>query len=132
MQWELPVAATGSARAAIPSPEERVAGFELADIRERGCRSGDVADLEKRVQRLPVELARCQPRRVQCLELGGECDSPRRGDHIERLDPETIACEQQRLLGGVPNGEGKHPAQRCDAVSAALLVEVHDGLGVAG
>ena len=56
--------------------DQRVPGLELAHVRERRGRGGDVSQLEKRVQRFPVELAGCQAGRVQVLgprahRLGG-------------------------------------------------------------
>src|SRR3989442_3152380 len=69
---------------------------------------------------------------MQRLELGRERDPPWGGDHIEGLDPEPVAPEQECLAGRIPDGKGEHPAEGCDAVRTPLLVEVQHGLGVAG
>src|SRR5215470_4827007 len=49
---------------------------------------------------------------------------------VERLDAETVACEQQPAPGLVPNGKREHAVEVVDAVVAPLLVGVHDGFGV--
>src|SRR5215831_21062109 len=49
---------------------------------------------------------------------------------VERLDAETVTCEQQPPPGLVPNGKREHAVEVVDAVVAPLLVGVHDGFGV--
>ena len=108
-----------------------MARFQLADVAERSRRGGDVAQLDVRIQCLPVELARRQPGGVQGLELGGEGDPPIAGDDVERLDPEPVARQDERLGGGVPDCVGEHTAQPIDAGGALLLIEVQHCLRIA-
>src|SRR5215470_17329500 len=49
---------------------------------------------------------------------------------VERLDAETVTCEQQPPPGLVPNGKREHAVEVVDAIVAPLLVGVHDGFGV--
>ena len=109
VQRELPVATGGDVP--LPPPHEGVPGLELAHVRKRGGGGRDVAQLEIGVECFPVELARGQSGGVQRLEFRGERDPPGGGDDIQRLDPEAVSREQQRLRGRVPDGEGEHPAQ---------------------
>src|SRR5205823_2230096 len=61
----------------------------------------------------------------------GERDAPRRRRHVQRLDPEAVAGEQQGPRLGVPNGERKHAAEACHARRALLLVQMQDRFRVA-
>src|SRR3990172_4145552 len=49
---------------------------------------------------------------------------------VERLDPETIAGEEQLSRRGVPDRERKHPVEVADTVGTELLVGVDHDLGV--
>ena len=126
----MPVA-SHDAVAAVALPHQRVAGFQLSDILERGRRSGDVPDVQKRVERLPVERTRRQASRMQRLELGCERDAPGGREHVQRLDAEAVTAEQQRALGRVPYGEREHAAELLDARRSELLVQVEYGLRIA-
>ena len=108
-----------------------MARLELRDTGERRGRRGDVPDLEIHVERVPIERAVRQARRVQGLQLGRERDAPGPGGDVQRLDPEAVAGEQQRPRLGVPDREGKHAPQPCDALGAFLLVQMQDGFRVA-
>src|SRR5688572_17889857 len=112
-------------------PDGSVAWLELADVAEGRRRRRDVAELEVHIERLPVEGPTGKVGAMEGFQLRRERDAPRRDRDVQRLDPETVAGEEQRLRRGVPDGEREHTAQLLHAIGALVLVEMENGLGVA-
>src|SRR6185312_2799554 len=49
---------------------------------------------------------------------------------VERLDAEPIACEEQALPCGIPDGKCEHAAKVIDRRCTPLLVRMHDRFGI--
>src|SRR5439155_19318383 len=96
-----------------------------------GCWGGDVPQMNEHVQRFPVECTGRQPRGVERIQLGSEGDAPGCRDHIQWLDAEAVAAQQQRALCGIPDGKREHSSELRDALRPELLVEVEDRLRIA-
>ena len=129
LRGEVPVTASlGGSRA---PPDHVMAGFEFAHVLERRGGSWDVAELQVGVERFPIEPARGESGGMQRLELGGEGDAPVAARDIQRLDPEAIPGQHERLGGGIPDGDREHATQAGHAVRSLLLIEVQHGFRVA-
>ena len=110
-------------------PHEPVAGWELRDAPERGSRRRDPAEAEVAGDRARVEMVR---RPVQSRHLGGELQHRATASVVQRLDPETVARQEQPAPALVPHSQGEHAPQPLDHRIAVVLVEVHEDLGVGG
>jgi hypothetical protein len=62
--------------------------------------------------------------------LGAEHEALVRLGPKERLDPETVAREEQGPFPVVPDRECEHPVQAVDEVGPELLPQVHEDFGV--
>src|ERR1019366_2606561 len=89
--------------------------------------------LQRKVMTKPLNVQRGHyPRMHQnCFNLRTENEAAALFLVIEWLNPQTIACDEQPLAGGIPNGESKHAAEFLNAVLAHILVEVYDDLRIA-
>src|SRR5688572_13450089 len=95
---------------AILLPQQQVPGFELANSFERRIRGGNVAKSEIRLDRAPIEAVFNEANLEERLQLGSENDLRVGSRHIQRLDAESIAREQQPTLARVPQRKCKHAA----------------------
>jgi hypothetical protein len=68
--------------------------------------------------------------RQQRLYLGGQVQRAAVGRVIEGLDAEAIPCGEERVVGAVPEGEGKLAAQLAQAGRAVVFIEVKGDLAV--
>ena len=114
-----------------PLDDQQVAGRQLARLAEDRQRRGDRVEGEVGLERVDVDVARHLGLAQQRLQLGGERQHPVLDPVVERLDPEAVAREHQPLLELVPQRDREHPAQVLDEGGPALLVEMHEHLGVA-
>jgi hypothetical protein len=124
---EVPVALQPEAGTFQDQPVTR---RQLPDAAKRGVRARDVPVREVQVQGLWLQLPPHVRELEERLELRRECDSVAPLLVVQGLDPEPVPREHEPLPRGVPQGEGKHPAQPPDTVHAEGLVRVHDHLGV--
>src|SRR5260370_1196953 len=129
--WRGRVEVRGGRRLTDTPPQDPVAGLELPHVAERCKRGGDVAELEVGVERVPVELACGEPGSHEGLELGSECDNPRRMHIVKGLDPDPVPREKQPARLGIPNREREHAAETLDSAGALLFVEVQHRFRVA-
>ena len=85
------------------------------------------------MQRLAIDLPR-HPVRHQRLQLRTEHETVTERRVVERLDPQPVADEHERLPRLIPERDGEHSAQVLDEVRTVLLVEVNDDfrVGVGG
>ena len=113
------------------APHQPVPWLELADIAEWRRRRRDIAELEVRVERVPVEVTRREAGGDERLELRGEGDSPGGRDVVQRLDAEAVARQEERAGAGVPDRAGEHATQPFHDLGPQLFVQVHDRFGVA-
>ncbi len=126
----LPVALRG---AGVPIPyQEDMAGWQLGDALEDTQRIRDVAKPQVCGERGRVHAPPYPGAHDQGLQLGAENQALRRLSVVERLDPQVISCQKERLPPRIPEGEGEHASQVADAIGPVLLVEVHECLGVRG
>src|SRR5436309_4107613 len=105
-------------------------GLKLEDVLEHGPGTGYIAQREVEVERSLLQLARNFRVLEEGLDLGCEGEKITALVDVKRLDSQPVAREQEPLLAPVPDCEGKHPAQVCNAVVSMLLVCVQDHLGV--
>ena len=111
---------------------QQVPGGELAHPLPDRPRRGDVLEGQVVGDRLRVGLARHRRVEHQRLELGGEGEAAAVVVVVERFDAEPVARHQQAAPREVIERECEHPAQMGDQSVAVLLIEVEQGLGVAG
>src|SRR5581483_6013348 len=102
-------------RAAV-LPLEDVPGRELPDLAEDRERGRDRVEREERLDRVRVERALRQR-----VELRRERELVARDAVVERLDAEAVACEHERSLTRVPDGDCEHAAQALCEVEPPLL-----------
>ena len=81
--------------------------------------------------RFPVQLAADFGQLQNRLQLGRERDAPVDLRVVERLDAQAVAREQKLAAPRIPDREREHAAQVIDAPRSVVLVQVHDGFGVA-
>ena len=123
---------TGARHRAAAADQEKMAGGELPDaLDDRGV-VGDVAVSEKSSIAWRIGVAAQQRVGEQALQLRGE-DQGAVGQLgvEERLHAEPVAGEEQRVLGGVVEGEGEHAVEPREAVRPPLPPGGEDHLGVA-
>src|SRR5690606_4527054 len=49
---------------------------------------------------------------------------------VQRLDAESVACENELPTVGIPDGEPEHAAKVLYAIDVILFIKVHDRFGV--
>ena len=77
------------------------------------------------------DVAVGQPRRAERAELRRKRDLSRSGGDVQRLDPESIAREQQRPVGRVPHREREHAADSRETRWTVARDETQEHFGVA-
>src|SRR5918999_4016391 len=105
-------------------------GGELVDAPEEGARGGDEAAGEVVVEGGAVDLGCRNARLEQGADLGGDRHSGAVAPPVQGLDAEIVAGGDEPLPVLVPEDEGEDAVELADALGAALLVGVDDGLGV--
>src|SRR6266702_2399141 len=100
---------------------ERVTGKELPNSLEESLALQAELEAQVVLERLGIRLDLRQKRNER-LDLAGEIEDSIHLGVIKRLDPESIACTEERLLRLDPDGEGKHSPEVLDAIGAPLLV----------
>src|ERR1700682_418532 len=97
-----------------------------------GARLGDISQREVFLDSASIDFARKATVRKQRLDLGAENQLSVRQERVmQRLDPETVAREKQRLPIAVPKCEREHPSKSLHACGAPRLPSVYDYLGIA-
>ena len=105
---------------------------QLVHTGENGSRLRHVADRQVVHDGIRVERTGELRERDERAQLGRERDSVTSRPIVERLDAETIAGDEQAPPPIVPDGEAEHPAQLPRQPCAVVLVQVDEGLGIAG
>src|SRR6266704_2268066 len=100
---------------------ERVTGKELPNSLEESLALQAELEAQVVLERLGVRLDLRQKRNER-LDLAGEIEDSIHLGVIKRLDPESIAGTEERLLRLVPDGKGKHSPEVLDAIGAPPLV----------
>ena len=110
---------------------EQVSGQQLVYAFEERLLTREITGSEQLRKTALVRLRLNETTRENRLDLGAE-DEPIVADGpVERLDPQSIAREQQPPAGGVPDGEREHAAEAVNTVVPPLLVRVDNRLGIA-
>ena len=109
--------------------DHHVSRRELRDAGEDRRRARHVAEGQVVVQRLDVEL-RIEAAGQEALRLRAPDEPIAQPRHVERLDPDTVACQHEATRFGVPQREREHAVELGRDVDALLLVEVGDHLDV--
>ena len=111
---------------------QRVGRRKLARSAEDGARFGDVAQREVFLDRRRVDVAAQSAVREQRFQLGSEQQRAVGQQRVmQRLHPEAVAREEQRLPVAIPQREREHAAQALDTILAPGFPGVDDRLGVA-
>src|SRR6267378_8379700 len=92
--------------------------------------SCDVAEGEVIGERFGVNLPRHTAGRKKGLQLGTEEYPLGRRVIVERLLAQTIARQQQLALARVPQRDGEHPPEACEAPLAVVLVKMNNRFGI--
>ena len=108
-----------------------MARHQLLDGRERRQRAWNEAERQEGVDCLVVQIGGNEPAREHALQLGPEDEEIADLGVVERLDPETVACQHRAALASIPEREAEHPAELPWKLGTRVFVEVRDGLGVA-
>ena len=104
-------------------------GEQLLDALEQ--RLARERELEREVVGEAVEVGLdLRQEGQQRLHLGGEVEDAVDDRVVERLDPEAVARDEERLRLLVPEREREHAAQPLEAALAPLAVGAQDHLGV--
>ncbi len=106
-----------------------VPGKQLADAGKQRPIFRNVAERQVPVERLRIDLTD-RIGNLQGLDLRGEKQAFAGFPVVQRLDPETIADQQEFPLGGVPQRDREHPAKAADKIDAVLEVQRRDDLAV--
>ena len=118
-----------------PRRRSKWPGGSLRDARGRSCSGAGIAvEREERLERVEVELARrSRAARSERLRAPTRTAERRRATRVvERLDPEAVAREHEPARAARPTARSANmPRSRSAKLEAALLVEVHEHLGVA-
>ena len=108
------------------------AGGSFVGLLEDGARFGDVAEGEVFLNGTGIDITLEAAMGEQRLEFRPEEESAVvQNSVVKRLDPETVAGEEQRLAVAVPQGEGEHAAKAVDTRCAPGFPGVDDDFGIA-
>ena len=99
---------------------------------ENRVAAGDVAERQEIEQRRRMNRRRLIERGEDRLGLGAEQKLVAMPAVIQRLLADTIAREDQALLGGVPDRDGEHAAHALERADPFRRVKMRDHFRVAG
>jgi hypothetical protein len=124
----VPVPLRGGDGAALPAPPG--ARRELHHAVDRGDLLGDEVEQRGGDEGPRVHSELGPDGGDQGLELGGEDDAVAARHHVEGLDPQRVAGEQQARVPLVEEREGEHPAEPRQGVRPPAAQRLEDDLGV--
>jgi len=99
---------------------------ERVDVLDRCPRRRHITEGEIKPHGLFGETSWHQTAGEKGLDFGGEDQPFLIPRVVERLDAESIACDEQATSGAIPDREGEHAPEAVDALRAQLLVEIQD------
>ncbi len=111
--------------------DQHVSRRQAAHAPEQRVCAEHVAEAQVGIQRVEVQFSRQGRIGQDGLDLAGEAQPPVLWIEVQRLDADVVHRQDQLPGVAIPQGEGVHAAQTVEHRQAALLVEVHQRLGVA-
>src|SRR5262249_11783020 len=105
-------------------------GREFLDSGEQRLGTDRCAEHEVVRQRCSIQLADDVPAGENRLRLAGKDEAVVRQHVVERLDPERISSEEERVRALVPDRNGEHALEAVEEVGPPLAIPVDDDFGV--
>src|SRR5260370_27527124 len=109
---------------------QRVSGKKLPDPAKHRLVAREIPEREVLGQAALMEFRSHARIRQQSLDLRSEQERPITVAVVQGLDAQAITSNKQLSFATVPDGEGKHAAQVFHTITAVLLVQMDDGLGI--
>ncbi len=103
---------------------------ELVNAFKQSVRSRCSQEREIVIEGLLIDRALLIRILQKCLDLGCEGDATVMDAIAKRLDADAVTDEPKLPFAGVPECDGKHPAELLDTINAPLLEGVKDDFGV--
>ena len=115
---------------ALAVDDQVVAGVVFLDALEHRPGRHHLAEGEEVVEGFLVELCTHPGQRQQRLDLGGEREEALLNGIVQRLDPDAVPGQQQRLPFRIPERQGEHAVHPVQEAGPLPLVEVEQDLRV--